>query len=260
MVATTTAVRRGSDHRHAVLRDLLALAPHDPARPAVRHRAIVAWLPLARDLAFRYAGRGEPLPDLVQTASVGLIKAIDRFDPRRGSDFAAYAVPTIIGEVKRYFRDQTWDLRVPRRLQELRRAVAGCAEELTQRLGRAPSPAELAEALRLPEAQVREGIQVAGAYAAASLDAPTGPARDGACLGELLGAEDDGLARAEERLVVGPAVAALPERSRRILALRFAGNLTQGQIAERIGVSQMHVSRLLTRILGQLREQLRDRG
>ncbi|MPZ26303.1 MAG: SigB/SigF/SigG family RNA polymerase sigma factor [Micromonosporaceae bacterium] len=257
---TTAAASRGADHPHAALRDLLALPPHHPDRPAVRHQAIVAWLPLARDLAHRYAGRGEPLPDLVQTATVGLIKAIDRFDPQLGNDFPAFAVPTIVGEVKRYFRDQTWDLRVPRRLQELRRAVARSAETLTQRLGRPPTQAELAAELRLPEEQVREGIRVARAYAAASLDAPTGPAGDQAVLGELLGAEDDGLARAEERMVVAPAVAALPERSRRILALRFGGNLTQGQIAERIGISQMHVSRLLARILGELREQLRDRG
>jgi RNA polymerase sigma-B factor len=257
-MSTVRTAPRGRDQPLAALRDLAALPSHHPARPAVRDQAIVAWLPLARDLAHRFAGRGEPLPDLVQTATVGLIKAVDRFDIRRGSDFVAFAVPTIVGEVRRYFRDQTWDLHVPRRLQELRRTVARSSETLTHRLGRAPSPAELAAELQLPEAEVREGLWVAGAHTVASLDAPVSAAGDGAARGELLGAEDAGLARAEQRMAVAPAVAALPERSRWILHLRFVGDLTQGQIAERVGISQMHVSRLLARILDQLREQLRE--
>jgi RNA polymerase sigma-B factor len=220
----------------------------------------VAWLPLANDLAHRFAGRGEPLQDLVQTATVGLIKAVDRFDVHRGHDFPSYAVPTIVGEVKRYFRDQTWEVHVPRGLQELRRAVGDSTETLTQRLGRSPTAAEVADDLDLPERDVREAMRVARAYTAASLDAPAGGAGDGGepgpALGELLGSEDAALARAELRLTVAPAVAALPERQRRILRLRFVGNLTQDQIAARVGISQMHVSRLLARTLHALRDQL----
>jgi RNA polymerase sigma-B factor len=257
----TAAATRPEDPNEAV-HELAAMPPHDPARPAVRHHAIEAWLPLANDLARRFAGRGEPIQDLVQTATVGLIKAVDRFDVTRGSDFAAFAVPTIVGEVKRYFRDQTWDLHVPRRLQELRRAIAEATERLAQELGRSPTPAELAQDLAVPEGDVVEGMKVAQAYTTASLDAPARGAGDqaGAALGDLLGEEDRDLARADLRLAVAPAVAALPERQQRILHLRFFGNLTQDQIAAQVGISQMHVSRLLARILDGLRRELREDG
>jgi RNA polymerase sigma-B factor len=257
----TAAATRPEDPNEAV-HELAAMPPHDPARPAVRHHAIEAWLPLANDLARRFAGRGEPIQDLVQTATVGLIKAVDRFDVTRGSDFAAFAVPTIVGEVKRYFRDQTWDLHVPRRLQELRRAIAEATERLAQERGRSPTPAELAEDLAVPEEDVVEGMKVAQAYTTASLDAPARGAGDqaGAALGDLLGEEDRDLARADLRLAVAPAVAALPERQQRILHLRFFGNLTQDQIAAQVGISQMHVSRLLARILDGLRRELREDG
>jgi RNA polymerase sigma-B factor len=240
------------------LRALAALPPRHPSRPAVRAQAIESWLPLANHLAHRFAGRGEPLPDLVQTAVVGLIKAIDRFDTARGDGFAAFAVPTILGEIKRYFRDQAWVLHVPRRLQELRLALAEARETLTQRLGHPPTPAELAADLRLPEEEVREGMCAARAYTAASLDAPArdGTGEPGPPLGELLGEEDADLAHAELRMTVAPALATLPDRERRILHLRFVGNLTQDQIADRVGISQMHVSRLLARSLDMLREEL----
>jgi RNA polymerase sigma-B factor len=245
--------------RHEALHDLAELPAHHPARPAVRDEVIVAWLPLANDLAHRFAGRGEPIQDLVQTATVGLIKAVDRFDATRGHDFASFAVPTIVGEVKRYFRDQGWEIHVPRRLQELRLAIGESTETLTQQLAHSPSPAELADDLGVPEQEVREGMKAAQAYSPASLDAPAGGrGESGPVLGDLLGEEDDELARAELRMTIAPAVAALPERQRRILRLRFAGNLTQDEIAARVGVSQMHVSRLLTRSLRQLRHQLRD--
>jgi RNA polymerase sigma-B factor len=259
---STTALRdtRPATGREAALRGLAALPEHHPARPAARDQAIVAWLPLANDLAHRFAGRGEPVQDLVQTATVGLIKAVDRYDVTRGHDFASFAVPTIVGEVKRYFRDQSWEVHVPRRVQELRLAIGESTETLAQRLARSPTPAEVADDLGVPERDVREGMKAATAYAPASLDAPARGAggEPGAALGDLLGEEDDDLARAELRMAIAPAVAALPERQQRILRLRFVGNLTQDQIAARVGISQMHVSRLLTRTLRELRDELRD--
>jgi len=249
----------GQDDPRELLLALAALPEHHSSRPAARAQVIESWLFLARALAHRYSGRGEPLPDLIQTAAVGLIKAVDRFDPARNGPFPAYAVPTIVGEIKRYFRDQGWAMRVPRRLQELRQEIAESAELLAQKLGHPPTVAELARDLRVDEEEVREGLGAARAYSTASLDAP---ARDdgepGATVGDLLGEEDRGLALAELRLTVVPAVAALPDRERRILVLRFFGNLSQDQIARRVGISQMHVSRLLARTLAALRRQLRD--
>jgi RNA polymerase sigma-B factor len=264
--ATGRAPRRTSAGqaaaREAALRDLAALPARHPARPAVRDEVIVAWLPLAHDLAHRFAGRGEPIQDLVQTATIGLIKAVDRFDAARGHDFASFAVPTIVGEVKRYFRDQGWEVHVPRRLQELRLAIGESTETLAQQLAHSPTPAEVADDLGVPEQEVREGMQAAHAYSPASLDAPAagGGHESDLTLRDLLGKEDEELARAELRMTIAPAVAALPERQRRILRLRFAGNLTQDQIAAQVGVSQMHVSRLLNRSLRQLRHQLQEAG
>jgi RNA polymerase sigma-B factor len=255
-------IRLDSDDPQELVQAVAALPPHHPSRPAVRSQAIEAWLPLAAHVARRFTGKGEPLQDLVQTASLGLIKAVDRFDPARGRGFVAFAVPTIAGELKRYFRDQTWDVHVPRNLQELRLAVIRATEQLAQQLGHLPSPEEVAAALQRPVAEVREGIRAAGAYSTASLDvaAHDGPDGGGPLLGDLLGSEDDALALAELRLAAAPAVAALPERDRRILHLRFFAELTQEQIAEQIGISQMHVSRLLSRTLAALRETLRDQA
>ncbi|SCE78065.1 SigB/SigF/SigG family RNA polymerase sigma factor [Micromonospora mirobrigensis] len=236
----------------------LAATPADaPHRAALRDRTIEAWLPLARHLARRYSGRGAADDDLVQTAAVGLIKAVDHFDPDRGIDFTGYAIPTVIGEIKRYFRDRTWAVRVPRRLQELRLTITEANGTLTHSLGRAPTVADIAAHLDLTEETVLEGLEGARAYRATSLSTPTGA--DGSMeLGDTLGAEDHELALAETRIALGPALAALPERERKILSLRFHGNLTQAQIAERIGVSQMHVSRLITRALATLRGHLAD--
>jgi RNA polymerase sigma-B factor len=248
------------DDPHEMVQALAALPDHHPSRQAVRNQAIEAWLPLAEHVARRFAGKGEPLQDLVQTAVVGLIKAIDRFDPARGNGFVAFAMPTVIGELKRYFRDHTWDVHVPRHLQEVRIAVARSTEQLAQDLGHLPTPAEVASALKLPEEQVREGIRAGGAYSTASLDVPARDesGRSGPALGETIGEEDDALALAELRMTAAPAVAALPERDRRILHLRFYGNLTQQQIADELGISQMHVSRLLARAIATLRAELRD--
>lgn len=249
------------EHPHELLQALAALPPHHPSRAAVREQAIEAWLPLASHIARRFAGKGEPVQDLVQTATIGLIKAVDRFDTGHGNGFVAFAVPTIAGELKRYFRDQTWDVHVPRHLQELRLAVVRSTEQLAQQLGHLPTPAEVATAMKVPEDEVREGIKVAGAYTTASLDVPARDAagETGPLLSDVLGEEDGALALAELRVAAAPAVAALPERDRRILHLRFFANLTQDQIAAQIGISQMHVSRLLARALATLRDQLRER-
>lgn len=252
--------RLNSDDPDELLQALVALPPKHPSRPVVRAQVIEAWLPLARHVARRFTGKGEPLQDLTQTATVGLIKAVDRFDPARGKAFAAFAVPTITGELKRYFRDQTWDIHVPRHLQELRLAVIRASEHLAQRLGHLPSPAEVATALGCPLSDVHDGMRAATAYHATSLDTPVVDGEDGDApqLGDVLGVEDSALALAELRVAAAPALASLPERDRRILHLRFFGGMTQEQIADRIGISQMHVSRLLTRALAALREQLRD--
>jgi len=240
----------------AELLDTLAATPiGGPSRARLRDRAIEAWLPLARHLAHRYAGRGEPTDDLVQTATVGLIKAIDKFDPDRGVDFAGYAIPTIIGEIKRHFRDRTWSVRVPRRLQELRLAITEANAALAHTLGRSPTITDIAKHLDLTEEDILEGLEGARAYNATSLSTPINA--DGTTeLGDTLGTEDHEYELAETRVALGPALATLDQREQTILTLRFYGNLTQSQIAEHIGISQMHVSRLLTKALTKLRDQL----
>lgn len=257
---TTTAPSAATDDPgdpHRLLERLAETAPGDDSRVRLRGEAIQAWLPLAEQLARRYAGRGEPLDDITQAASIGLIKAIDRYEPSRGTGFVAFAVPTVQGEIRRHFRDGTWQLRVPRRLQELRLAVRNASEELTQELGHTPSTGEVAEKLRVPPQEVAEGIGAARAYSTLSLDASAaGGAESGIELGELIGEEDADLAYLELRMTLEPALAQLPEREQRILSLRFYGNLTQTEIADRIGVSQMHVSRLLARSLRMLRDVL----
>jgi RNA polymerase sigma-B factor len=245
-----------TDSATDLLQAMAALPVNHPSRAALRDRAIEAWLPLAHHLAYRYSGRGEPTDDLAQTAAIGLIKAIDKFDPSRGVDFAGYAIPTIIGELKRHFRDRTWDIRVPRRLQELRLSISEANSSLLQTLGRSPTVADIAAHLKLTEEEVLEGLEGARAYNAVSLSTPTGDGERATELGDLLGGEDGEFALAELRIALGPALATLDKREQKILTLRFYGNLTQSQIAEQIGVSQMHVSRLLARALTKLRGQL----
>lgn len=252
------AATRLTDSATDLLQAMAALPAHHPSRAALREKAIEAWLPLAQHLAHRYSGRGEPTDDLAQTAAIGLIKAVDKFDPSRGVDFAGYAIPTIIGELKRHFRDRTWDIRVPRRLQELRLSISEANSTLLQTLGRSPTVADIAAHLKLTEEEVLEGLEGARAYNAVSLSTPTGDGERATELGDMLGGEDGEFELAELRVAIGPAMATLDEREQRILTLRFYGNLTQSQIAERIGVSQMHVSRLLARALTKLRGQLSD--
>ncbi|WIM99353.1 SigB/SigF/SigG family RNA polymerase sigma factor [Actinoplanes oblitus] len=235
------------------LEELAATSRSDPAWPVLRERVINAWLPMARRLARRYANRGEDSDDLVQVATVGLIKAVDGFEPERGGDFASYAIPTVLGELKRHFRDRMWNIRVPRRLQELNMAINRARGELVQRLGRVPTVADIATHLGIGEEEVIEGLEGAYAYRPASLSTPIGPDGD-AELGDSIGGVDPGFELTELHITLGPALARLTEREQQIIALRFHGNLTQSQIGEKIGVSQMHVSRLLTGALGKLRE------
>lgn len=244
-----------ADTASELLAAMAALPPNHPSRAALRDRAIEAWLPLARHLAGRFAGRGEPMDDLMQTATIGLIKSVDRFDPERGVDFTGYAIPTILGEIKRHFRDRTWHVRVPRRLQEMRLSIAEATTVLTQSLGRSPTVADIATHIGVTEEEVLEGLEGARAYTATSLSTPTA-SDSGMELADTLGGEDPAYELAELRVALGPALATLDEREQRILTLRFYGNLTQTQIAEQIGVSQMHVSRLLTKALAKLRGRL----
>ena len=237
---------------------LSGLPADDPRRARLRDEAIQAWMPLTRHLAKRYAGRGEPTDDLVQTATVGLIKAVDRFDAARGVDFSAFAIPTILGEVRRHFRDRTWSVRPPRRMQEMRLSITDAGNVLTHQLGRAPTVADLATHLGVTEEAVLEGMEAGRAYSATSLSTPIGT-DGGTDLGDTLGGADRDLELAELRIALGPALAGLDERSQRILSLRFFGNLTQTEIAEQVGISQMHVSRLISRALVTLRRHL-DEG
>ncbi|GAB1691318.1 SigB/SigF/SigG family RNA polymerase sigma factor [Krasilnikovia sp. M28-CT-15] len=227
------------------------------ARQALREELVAACLPFAGRLARRYRGRGEPLEDLTQVARLGLVKAIDRYDPVRGS-FTAYAVITITGEIKRHFRDKTWGVHVPRRIQDLSLEVAHACTVLTSQLSGSPTVAEIAEFLRVDEDAVVEAIESAASYCPASLNAPVGAGGAGE-LGDLLGGVDLDLEAVDDKLTVADLLLRMPARERRMLALRFYGNRTQAEIAHELGVSQMHVSRLLSRALTWLREaMLRD--
>jgi RNA polymerase sigma-B factor len=221
-----------------------------------RNELIEAHRPLATHLARRYANRGEPLDDLVQVAFVGMLKAVERFDPDRGLEFSTFATATVDGELKRHFRDKTWSVRVPRRSQELHLRLAPTVALLTQRLGHAPRIPEIAQELGIREDEVLEAMEVGGAYRSASLDAAGSEGRDSIGLAERLGALDGNFDLAEHRVVIERALEALPERERTIIRLRFFDDLTQSEIAEQVGVSQMHVSRLLARSLADLRQQL----
>jgi RNA polymerase sigma-B factor len=231
---------------------LAGLAGDDPRRDGLRRQVIEHYLPLADRLARRYARRGDQGEDLTQVARLGLVKAVDGFKPDLGA-FLGYAVPTIQGELKRYFRDQCWDIRPPRRLQELRAAAHAAADALTQRLGHSPTVPELAREIGAAEDDVIEALDSGGGFTVASLNAPARDVPDTCELGELVGAADPALEGAADRMSLGPALAHLPERERRVILMRFYDHLTQSQIADRLGISQMHVSRLLARTLKGLR-------
>lgn len=224
-----------------------------------RGALVERFLPLARSLARRYARSSEPLEDLVQVASFGLVKAIDRFDPGRGLAFSSFAVPTILGELKRYFRDSGWAVHVPRTAQDCARKVEAAGQLLASQTGRSPTVGELARYLGVSEEEVLDGLEIAQAYAAVSLDAPHATVdENGESYVDIIGADDQDLARVDASVTVGTAIKQLPWRERRILHLRFVEDLTQTEIAKQIGVSQMQVSRLLRRSLRRLCELTGD--
>lgn len=238
-----------------LLMRLSAVDPGSAERDKLRQCLVQLNMPLVRSAARRYRARSEPMEDILQVGTIGLIKAIDRFDPERGG-FLAFAIPTIAGEIKRFFRDTSWWVRVPRRLRDRRLELVRTTDDLTQRLGRAPTNGELAEHLRLDEEEVIEGLDACAAYSTSSLDAAQFGDEDTATLADLLGAEDSDLDLVEYRQDLEPALGELPAREREIVLLRFYGNMTQAQIGELVGISQMHVSRLLSRSLEQLRTRL----
>ena len=227
-----------------------------PAYSYVRNTLVELNLALVKYAASRFRSRSEPMEDIIQVGTIGLIKAIDRFELSRGVEFPTFAMPTIVGEIKRFFRDTSWSVRVPRRLQELRLDLAKAGDELAQQLDRAPTASELAAKLRISESEVVEGMGASNAYTASSLDAqPDEDDAEGA-LADRIGYEDHSLEGIENVESLKPLIADLTPRDRQILSLRFVANMTQSEIGEELGISQMHVSRLLTRTLRRLRRGL----
>ncbi len=246
-------VRTRSAELFAVLRDGRI---DETTRSGARDDLVHLHRSLVEHCARRFRNRGEPFEDLVQVGTIGLIKAVDRFETDRGVEFSTYATPTVIGEIKRHFRDKGWAIRVPRRLQELRMQIGSATAELTQKLGRSPTPREVAEVIGCTVEEIVEGIESAHAYATLSLDASDDNDEGPPAMLATLGVEDSNIEHVEIRESIKPLLEGLGEREKRILLLRFFKNMTQSQIAEEIGVSQMHVSRLLTRTLTQLRTSL----
>jgi len=248
LTAEDRALRTREDRR-------LLLRYHQHGDAAAREELVERFLPLARQLARRYQRTNEPLDDLMQVASVGLVKAIDRFDPDRGTAFSTYAVPTILGELKRYFRDSGWAVHVPRGMQERVMKLDTAAQELHRRIGRSPSPKELGTELGLSEEEVLEAMEAASAYDAVSLEQQKGdPDESKDTFQDSLGTEEERYELVEYGAAIAPTLKALTPRERLILHLRFVEDLTQSEIADRIGVSQMHVSRLIRRSLARLRQ------
>lgn len=238
-----------------MLATLHSLDVDDPDRRDLRDAAITRCLPLAEHIARRFDRRGEPLDDLVQVARMGLVNAVDRFDADRGSDFLAFAVPTIMGEVRRHFRDTGWAVRVPRRLKELHLDITRAASTLAQELGRSPTTREVATELDVGEEDVVQGLQAASGYQTLSVDEHFAGGDSSQTLADVLGEDDPDLTVVEDHEALRVLLADLPERERTVLLLRFFGNQTQTQIADRIGVSQMHVSRILSGTLAKLRDR-----
>lgn len=228
-------------------------ADHIAQRDAIIERC----LPLADHIARRFEGKGEARDDLLQVARIGLINAVKRFDVEMGSDFASFAVPTIMGELRRHFRDNSWSVKVPRRMKELHLQIGTASAEMSQRLGRAPTASELATELGIDRDEVLDGLMAGSSYKTTSIDGAAGSGSDERpSLAETLGDVDPGLEKVEYREALRPLLEELPERERTVLVLRFFESMTQSQIAAKVGISQMHVSRLLAKTLAQLREKL----
>ncbi|MFD6162515.1 RNA polymerase sigma factor SigF [Nocardia sp. NPDC060256] len=254
--------RESYDDIEPLLGELAEYETSDPRRIVLRENLIRRCLPLAEHIARKFAGRGEPFDDLLQSASVGVVQAIDRFDPSYGGSFLAFAVPTIMGEVRRHFRDRTWAVRVPRRLKEIQKALGSAIETLGNQLGRPPTAREVATYLDVDLVEVTHALVARNGYQAFPIDATTNTNPDdytSRSVLDLLGTDDPHYRTVENYLTVGPLIAALPEAERRILIMRFYEYKSQSEIAAQIGVSQMQVSRILARILTSLREKaLRD--
>jgi RNA polymerase sigma-B factor len=248
------AARAGEDRR-------LLVRYHRAGDPAARDQLVERFLPLARQLARRYQRGGEQLDDLIQVASLGLLKAIDRFDPARETAFSSFAVPTILGELKRHFRDKGWSVRVPRDLQEMAVRVDRIADEMSRELGRAPTPGEIAERTGTSLEQVLEAREASAAYRAVSLDRPRSDGEEeGDSYADAFGIEDPGFGLAEDAATVDRLMRVLSDREREVLRLRFEEDLTQSEIGQRVGVSQMHVSRLIRQSIARLREAADEPG
>ncbi|MDQ1722430.1 MAG: polymerase sigma-B factor [Pseudonocardiales bacterium] len=252
----TVRSRPDRDRSHQLFAELSTLRPGTPRHQQVRDALVEIHLPLVRYLAYRFTGRGEPTDDLLQIGTIGLLQSIDRFELQRGLEFSTFATPNIVGEIKRHFRDRGWMVRVPRRLQELQSELSSGINDLTQRLGRAPTVAELAGHLRLSQEEVIEATDSARAYTAVPIDVPS--ATTGRTIADGLVESDTALEHVELRHALRPVLAGLAERERQALLLRFVENKTQSEIAEALGVSQVHVSRLLAKTLAELRDQLPD--
>ncbi|RFS82409.1 SigB/SigF/SigG family RNA polymerase sigma factor [Actinomadura spongiicola] len=258
MTPAQSTTRFDDGQTETLLAEMNRLAQDDPRRERLRARIVDLHTPLVRGVARRYAGRGEPIDDLQQVAYLGLVKAINRFDPGIGDRFVTYAYPVVTGEVKRHFRDKTWGLRVSRRIQEMRPVLQRTVQEFTRERGRSPTTAEISSLMGITEEETVEVIVACDAYRPLSLEAPAdgSPSGETGTIGEYLGSDDPALDAFIDGHALGPLIADLPERERTILLLRFFGNKTQTQIAEQIGLSQMHVSRLLRATLDRLRAGL----
>jgi RNA polymerase sigma-B factor len=243
-------------HVEELLKELAATPEQDPRWEQIRSELVRIHIPLGRHVARRYTGHSEPREDIEQAAMVGLVKAINRYDPAHGVRFIAFAMPTMVGEVKRHFRDHTWTMRMPRRLQELRLALRSARQDFIHENGRPPTIPEICALLGITEEEVIETLGANEAYQTISLDVPASEGDDSASLGELIGNDDPQLESVLDRNALRPMLEDLPERERAILLYRFYGNKTQSEIADLLGISQMHVSRLITRTLTRLRDRL----
>jgi RNA polymerase sigma-B factor len=257
--AAPPPMRRRDDYSDvsATLRELRAMQRGSPEFRRLHNAVTERCLPLADHIATRFHGRGEPYPDLVQVARVGLVSAIDRFDTSAHTDFLAYAVPTMMGEVRRHFRDHGWAVKVPRRLKDLHLRCRVARQELTQRLGRAPTATEIADYLEIDREEVIEAVVASNSYSTSSVDAPSAASDGSIPMSDRIGIEDDGFQKVLDVETIRPLLAALPARELAILRMRFFDEMSQSQIALKLGLSQMHISRLLASTLSSLRDAAR---